>query len=411
MSDNAPIIFGSVNNVNRIKKSKGIKIEEPDKSSIKPVSEGHVFSIGFENGTSEITVTKEEFDLLDNVLIRDDPEEVFMQEDVSFYDSYYLTHLKIDDTLTLEARKIRRVYRNYTKYLYACYIRDKYMDSVMEQYSEDDGTVLGCVDNYVPKIPDSVFIPPEPMYSRNAEDYDKVMSGGYSFETPFEEPTEEEIEELLQTMVALSGRDPKTQTFDSGEPLVYLPAINDYENHSSGSSSSRYSGPSSVSVADLDALQKIIKSWHKPENTVAESTKNRVKFANSPAGIKEQYEMQYAFYIAEHIDSIINGEDEDDDNSLVYDEVTNHPMTKRELRKRNTIRAMSEYGGWDAVKLMSQMNIGSKIERTLAKRKQKRRKKLSKKASSFFNDISGSDSSYADPVTSVEDLRRYLFED
>ena len=105
----------------------------------------------------------------------------------------------------------------------------------------------------------------------------------------------------------------------------------------------------------------------------------------------------------------MNGEDYDP-NELVYDDVTKRPMTRSEYNRRKTLRSLSENGGWDMVKLMSQMNVGSKIERKMAMSKNKRKKRARKKAASFFSDITGGNLDYDEPVTSVDELRKMLFE-
>ena len=131
----APVIFGSVSKVNEYNRKNGLKPIQTETDK-KLVSNGNskAFQIGGDGNPETTEVTESELDMLKNILLRGNPEEVFMQEDVSFYDTYYLSNVKIDDVLTAEVRKIRRIYRNYTKYLYACYIRDKYMDLLMEYY-------------------------------------------------------------------------------------------------------------------------------------------------------------------------------------------------------------------------------------------------------------------------------------
>ena len=409
MSD-APVIFGSVTKVNEYNRQNGLKPiqSEPDK---RIVSNGNskAFQIGGDGNPDTTEVTDDELKMLKNILLRGNPEEVFMQEDVSFYDTYYLSNVKIDDALTAEVRKIRRIYRNYTKYLYACYIRDKYMDLLLEQYS-DQSSIFRFIGQPMNRIPDDVFIPPNPIYSKHAEDYEKVMSGGYVMEMPFEEPSEEEIAELLQSLIDGCGLDPNTIEIDSNGVEVFKPVLESYaEACGENDSHSRYSGPSSVNVADLDMLQKMIRSWHKKEDDEKETLRTRVPFPKSENGMRELYYNEFSYYIMDHLDEIMNGEDYDP-NELVYDDVTKRPMTRSEYNRRKTLRSLSENGGWDMVKLMSQMNVGSKIERKMAMSKNKRKKRARKKAASFFSDITGGNLDFDEPVTSVDELRKMLFE-
>lgn len=404
----SPIVFGSISKVNEYKKSKGLEITKPEpEKRLVSNSDNNAFQIGGSGDGSSMDVSDNELQLLDKVLLRGNPEDVFMQEDISFYDNYYLNDVKMDDFLTSEVRKIRRIYRNYTKYLYACYIRDKYFDALTEQYQMD--TILKYSDQDVVRIPKDVYLPPDPIYSKNAEDYEKVMRGGYSPELPFDEPSEEEVRELLQSMIDASGINLDEVECDCSGVIVYKPALASYdEMYSDNSSGKRYSGPSSVNVTDLDNLQKMIRSWYKKEDDKKELVKNRIPFPNSEEGMRQQYLNEFSFYILDHIG---DADDEEDENEMVYDDVSNKPMTRKEYNRRRTLRMLSDNSGWDMVKLMTQMNVGSKIERKMALRKRNRGKKMKKKAASFFHDVTGMSTDFDNPVTSVDDLRKYLFDD
>ena len=366
------------------------------------------YVIGGNNANGEVTVLDSEFALLDNVLIRDDPEVIYMQQDVGFYDSYYLSEVRIDDDLLAEARKIRRIYRNYTKYMYACYIREKYLSCIEEKYKLD--TVLKYTGSETIVIPRDVFIPPYPIYSKNAEDYEKVMNGNYlpDEDTEFEMPSTEEIEELMDSLLSYTGRDTMDISSVPGGIETYRPVLEFYDNDDI-SHSSRYSHPSSVSITDLDALQKMIRSWHKKEEADEEQTRARIPFPKSEEGVRQQYMDELAYYIADHID---DANKEPDENEMVYDEVTRKPMTRKELQRRKFLRMLSEDCGWDMVKLMSQLNVGSKMERKILRNKKKNKKKAKKKAADIMSSLMGTSVDYDDNQSmTVSELSSYLFGD
>lgn len=412
MSDtNDQIVFGSIASVSKYKRSKGMKVDVPnDGVSKKPVAvdgnESVAYIIGGKEG-EEVDVTDEELQMLDNILVRNDPDEVYMQEDFSFYDEFYLNENKVDDELLQEVRKIRRIYKSYEKYMYACYIREKYMDSLEEQYAM--GTIFKHTGDDLIVVPKDVFIPPYPIFSRNSKDYDAVMSGTYS--PPSEEvepPTEEEILEILDSFTKYAGLE-NVEVVPGGIE-TFRPLLEQYDSEGM-IHSEKWSGPSSVSVTDLDELQKLIRSWHKKEDQKVQKTRNQIPFPQSEEGIKRRYYNEMAFLIDDYIE---NQGKEEDENEMVYDDVTKKPMTKKEYQRRQTLRMLSEQCGWDMVKLMSQLSVGSKMERKLMRHKQKSKKKARKKATDLMSSITGTalDIDWeSQPALSGDELRSYLFGD
>ena len=399
---NGPIMFGSINKVNEYKKQQGIEVtpsieDKPETSTM------GAFQIGGDIENGEVVIKDDERALLDKVLLKSDPDEVFMQENVGFYDRYYLSNSKkLDDELLQEARKIRRIYKNYTKFMYACYIRERYLDMLDETYGAD--SEFKFVVNNI-KIPDDVFIPPNPIYSRNAPDYDKAMAGILPTELPIDEPTYEDLMEFFQDLLTILEIDIDSVgiKYDVCTDRIVDRVYDDYTSQSSGK---KFSGPS-VNVTDLDNLQRLIKSWHKKEDEKQEA-KRKIPFPESDAGKRHQFINEFAYYIVDHIDDpLVEVQDE---NELVYDEKSKKTMTRKEHSQRTILRMMSETSGWDMVKLMQQMQVGSKLERTKLKSKSSRRKKLKKKAASFMSDILG-DNSFEGDITSADELRDYLFAD
>ena len=390
-------MFGSVAKVNEYKRKNGIEVKE----RVKPIETAvkGAFQIGNTN-PEEVVITDEEMVILNKVILKSNPEEVYMQEDVDFYDSYYFNkgNSLIDEDLLKEARGIRRIYKNYTKYLYACYIREKYFDMLEEVFSRPSANRIMNIKT----LPDDVFIPPYPMYSRNAPDYDKAMAGILSTEVPIDPPTYEELKELIDSYAKARGIDVLTieHVHDICVDRVVESVITarNEEEH-------RFSGPS-VNVADLDNLQRLIKSWHQKEDEKKQQGRN-IPFPESDAGRRYRCANKYAWHIIDEMEKV--NDESEDENELVYDEKTKHTMTRRELKQRQMVRLMASEGGWDEIKLMQQLQVGSKIERTKLKNKAARRKKARKKAASFLEDVMG-DSIAGESIT-PDELRRYLFSD
>lgn len=412
MSDVEPIMFGSITSVNEYKRVNGLKVNqtEPEDRPVAEEKTSVAYVIGVSEEGEDVTVTDEELYLLNNVLIRDDPEVVYMQEDLSFYDNYYLSDVRIDDELLEEVHKIRRIYRNYEKYMYACYIREKYMACLEKRYTMN--TVMKFTGNNIVVIPKDVFIPPYPIYSRNAKDYDAVMSGRYTPKVEQTElPSEEEVKRVLDNLALYAGIDPDDVEGTAEGVITFRPFIDRYDDKGELLHSGKWSGPSSVSVTDLDQLQKMIRSWHQKEEKEVEQTRTRVPFPLSEEGIKTRYYNELAYLIDDYMEKEKEGEDE---NEMVYDEVSKKPMTRKEYKRRSTLRMLAENGGWDMVKLMSQLNVGSRMERKILYRKASNKKKAKKKATDLMNTLMGTatDYDYESPAALTgEELRDYLFGD
>lgn len=396
--------FGSVTKVNEIKRKAGIKIttttEEKEERLVGNPSE-QAFRIG--GMEEEPTVSDEELNILRNTILRNNPEEVYMQEDMTFYDSYYLSEHHIDDALMEEVRKIRRIYKNYPKYLYACYIRDKYLDLLEEKYGTSSPLAfkMGMTTIAVPR---DTFIPPEPIYSRNAPDYNKSISDKIDIHLPAKEMVTEEIEQLLKHIGNSLDVNPEDIKVNSHGVMAKKEVLDFYFDGKDDNSSYQYSGRS-INVKDLDAIQKMIRSWNKPEEPTTLKEEKRIMFPDSEKGREERIRWRFNYELAEAIEH----PEVEKDTDMVYDDVTNKPMTRKELNQRKLARMLEDYG-WDALKIMTQLGIGTKVDRMITRTKNKRRKKSKKKAAGFFDGIMGGDDTYDDPINDVDDLRRLFFD-
>lgn len=397
-------VFGTVQKVNEIKHKMGIKISttksEHEKDKPLYTSSEEAFRIG---GRDEIpTITEEERAILRKTLLKDNPENVYMQEDVSFYDGYYLSEHTIDNGLMDEVRKIRRIYKNYPKYLYACYIRDIYLDILEEQYGTSSPLAIAKGLTLV-DVPKDTFIPPEPIYSRNAPDYEQSLSHRIGATIEGTEMTPEETMELLQDIGNALDVRPEDIKVNSHGIMAKKEVLDYYFGEDAKQSTAQFSGRT-INVKDLDAIQKIMRSWSVPDQTLPENEDYPIPFPESEAGMWEQIRWRASYELTDALEHPVQELGTD----MVYDEVTKKPMTRQELQQRSMVRMLGEHG-WDALKVMSQLGIGSKVDRMLDRTKRKRRKKSRKKAASFFEGIMG-DEEYDDPAMDIESLRSALFD-
>ena len=391
--------YGSVQSVDKFNKANGIvkPVEAPAKknNSVKP-SEG-AFVIADETVTE---VTEDELALLDNIILKNDPNLVYMRSDIEAYDSLYFTdNSDIANELLKEVRGLRRVYRNYRQYLYACYLRDKYLDSLEQQFHTDDDTIMRFKDTRrVVNLPPGTFIPPVPIYSRHAEDWDKVKNGTFSVSNIIMQADEDaalEAFDRFRSSIDVSDMQFVTGVMTDRRIMNSELADNELEN-------SRFSNATkSVNVADLDAVQKYMRYWFKKEKEEDDSIRSKVPFPKSEEGMRKLTEMALGMEVLENYYS--KKDDSTDDNEMVFDEVLQKPMSRKEYNRRMSLRTVCDAGGWDIVKVMSQLKIGSKYERRLAKSKSKRNHKIKKQVDSFMSSLEGDDS------MSIEELQKYLF--
>ena len=391
--------YGSVRSVEKYNRVNGIA--EPPKTNEPPkkVKVEASFVIADETVTE---VTDEELALLDNIRIKHDPFTVYMQKDLEMYDEFYFSDKEVDNELVKEVRSLRRIYRKYDDYLYACWLRDMYLETIREQYEEEDTTVLKYHKDYqkCTMIPSGVFVPPAPIYSKHAVDYEQVKNGTYSIGNMVSVCSEEDAEAFLQKWIDETGINPNNVQITVDGIMTNRHIIN-VELSDDELESSRFSGPKSVNVADLDSMQRYMKYWFKKDEEDKDNTRKRVPFPKSEVGMKKLTEIALGLQIMDDYNKSLDKSSNDEDE-MVYDESLKKPMTRKEYNRRVSLRLFCDMGDWDIVKIMSQMNIGSKYERRMARHKQKKSNKVKKTTESFFGQFEGD-------TTDIEELRNYLF--
>ena len=390
--------YGSVASVYKYNKANGINtpiVKEPVKSTVKPTEKA--FVIANEEVT---TVDKSELDLLDNIILKHNPHEVYMRRDVDVYDQlYFIDNNEMSNELLKEVRGLRRIYRNYRQYLYACWLRDLYLDSLEEQYSSDDLSIMRYKDGKkVITIPPGTFIPPVPIYSRHAEDWEQVQNGTFSISNAIMQEDEDKMLEFMDRFYYSLDIDINDVGVTTGVQVDRR--VMNIELRDNELEQSRYSAPKSVNVSDLDSIQKYMRYWFKKDEDDKEYTREKVPFPKSPDGMKKLTEMALGMKILE---DYANRDTPVDGNQMVYDERLKKNMTLTEYNKRTSLRTVCELGGWDIVKVMQQLNVGSKYERKMAQRKNRRSNKIKRQVDDFFSTFEG------EGVMDVEELRNAFF--
>lgn len=342
---------------------------------------------------------------------RHDAMTVYMQSDVSFYEKYYEDPDDVEnDELYQEARNIRRVYKDYLKFMYATHIREMYMDNLYEKYG---GVDRFATMNTIGAVKD--WIPPVPTLSRKCDDYDLYLRGdmplmigemdeSYILSRVDDYVKDMDVEGMRVVAKVLTNRlersNMELQTLDTTTKIRK-------------SSNNTISG---VSANDLQELQQLFSSWYHPEEQNKPDSVNHPEkkefFCDSPEKIEEAYYNHTPVRIRGEFDKITeSGHCEDipehDPDDMIVDPKTNTPMTYAEYKRRNFIREISDMG-WDSLKLMRRMGVGSSYELRMLEQKKRGSKKRKKKAKSLMAEVAGDDIS---TISTLESLNDYLFND
>ena len=339
---------------------------------------------------------------------RHDALTVYMQSDISFYEKYYTdTNNDDDNELYQEARNIRRVYKDYLKFMYATHIRDMYMDSLYEKYGGIDRFAtmnsIGAVKEWIPPIP---------TLSRRCEDYELYLRGDMPLMigTMDEEYILSRIDAYVQDMDVEGMRVvAKVLTNRIDRSNMELQTVD--TNKIRKSTNNTISG---VSITDLQELQQLFSSWYHPDEQQKSVNHPEKKdfFCDSPDKIEEAYYNQTPVNVNGEFDKITEaGYCEDipdhDPDDMVVDPKTNTPMTYAEYKRRKFIQEISEMG-WDSLKLMRRMGVGSSYELRMLEQKKRGGKKRKKKAMSLMAEVAGQDIS---AISTLDQLNNVLFDD
>ena len=356
--------------------------------------------------------------ILKQTRVREDPYTVFMQPLLDFYDEFYnVEEGDIEaNELYREARQIKRVHKSYSKYLYSMYIRDKYMDLLIDKYADGDPDEFfskyraGLIDEW---------LPPMLVFSKSSPEYDLYKRGSLDVHTDgielddiinsIEEITEQKKNEMGMTDDDIVDIDHVVV------PLTDIRIIKNLNQYTSQIPTNRLTSDNShtiggVSIKDLDGIQKMFDSWYREDKEKSKKNTNTSDdlFSLTPEKIIEDF---YDSKIPRSRDYVLGKMDEyqepePDPNEMVMDK-NNRPISRREYWRREYIEMMEERG-FSGTKLMERLNIGTEKERKLKAIKERRRKQGEKIGKEIMSSITGDNPSDTVSVSSLDELRSLI---
>lgn len=331
--------------------------------------------------------------------VHNDFKTVYMQSDSSFYDSYYNQEVsendedkELNDIMT-EIKSIRRIYKDYRKYLIAVELRRQYIDMLVDKYGGEELFTLNLESGLVKE-----WLPPKPSLSSVCPDYNLYLSGQLPLIVG-----DWDDDKLIELMDKLS-EDINPDEIGVVGSVITNPLVLSEKHGTTRSifspSSNSFDG---VTTSDLQELQRIMGSWigGESESNSSDKYKNENYFSKTKESIEKEY------FGGAIIDISSLGDLEDDPNEMVIDSETNRPMTRQELEKRMYIRFLRDHG-WDEWKLMKHFKVGSGFELKLMEQKQRIKRSAKKKAMSFMSDLTGEDMT---TISSIDQLNDILFDD
>lgn len=353
-------------------------------------------------------LSEEDAMIIRQTIVHNDPSIVYMQSDVSFYDNYYNQDIEVtddaDEEFMDEVKAIRRIYKDYKKYLYAVSLREDYLDMLVEKYGGEDMFILRLQSGSIKD-----WIPPKPIFSTNSPDYKLFLEGKIATINDWDD---ERIEEIMNELIESSNISPDDIGIKGD--VITSPLLLDESNKEKPSTfySNRSNSFDGVTTNDLEELQGIMKSWITQEEKIEAGTYSQDFFSAVEDKIRKDY----------FTSPIVNGgglakamndgtieEEETDWNEMVIDPKSNRPMTRGELHRREFIRSLDKLGGWDEWKLMKHMRVGSGFELKLMEQQRRTRRNARKKAKAFMSDIGGDE--FINEISSIDQLNDILFDD
>jgi hypothetical protein len=372
------LFLGTETSYENFKRKNHLRDEEDEQNSRNAKlakKETKVSNLSFEDSTG---ISEENLLILKRTRWAHPYEEVYMQSSIDFYDSYY-NDMEASPEM-IAARQIRRVYRDYSDYLDAVEVRNRYIDTIIDRYGGEDEFQrklnLGFVTDW---------IPPMPTLSKKCQDYDLYRAGiepteEYCRENAFNETLSAFIEYAEDADIIYEDG-----VMDNiGEVSHYLDGLETY-------TGTNYFGSNQVSK--LEELNETFRSWYKPEK---QKNYESELFCDAPENIRKRYMEQSAYnhpgLLTQYMDGTLPEEPKPNPNEMVRDEVTGRSMTRKELEQREFIRLMKE-AGWSESRLMNYLNVGSRLDRSVRKRRPSKKKKKS-----IDNIMSGDELNGIDPV-------------
>lgn len=365
-------------------------------------------------------ISQEDLLILRQNHTRHDPYTVFMQAEEAFYDNFYNTSdvqrdgsnedPYISAELLADAKSIRKVHSRYDKYARDMQIREKYMNALAEKYGGWERferlLSIGGVRDYIPNLP---------LFARSSDDYEIYLQGGPSIDIG-ENISDEDIMQLVQQIAEERDVHPEDVDIVAGviSSFVQRNHAELEQNNNSGIRRVYNNNIGDAHYSNMQELQQLFRSWYIEEEKESDKDVDRSQyFCDTPSAVKQKYHTSKIQGMEGILTDIMNGtyvdeEEQFDPNEMVVDPSTGKAMTRAELNKRNWLKRLTECG-FDELKLMRHLGVGSKYEISMKKEELRRRKRGKKKAKSLVGDIMGDN--FMDTASTIDDIESYLFSD
>ena len=350
--------------------------------------------------TSNLELLSEEMTtILRRTRLVHDYNTVYMQSSLDFYDEFYNASPDEVSEEVKRARGIRRVYRDYSKWLEAMDAYYAYIDYLIDKHGEENFEYkvrVGMIKEW---------LPPKPRLSKSAEDYDLYEAGII----PTISPTlpEEVITEIYNKL--MEELKPETDKVEMvGGVEVSNDIIETVQKRLDSSLETSYrSLRTSSPCGSFEDVSRLFRSWYRDDRSASSSSS---LFRNAPENIRKRVEEDEIYFVARGLlTRIASGEPIDDEvaenpNEMVVDPVTSKTMPRSEYNTRECIRFMSNYG-WDPNRLLL-VNSNSKMDKARLRveaNKKNGRKKRRPKPQPDLSDMYDADTFGIDPMYSEQE--------
>lgn len=337
---------------------------------------------------------------------------VHVKSDIDQYDKFYHTtgSESLNKELYENARKIKRLYKNYPEYLWAVKVYEEYIYAIIDKYGSSEAVRVRLAHDMIDD-----WLPPNPVYSSAAPDYDLAKKGIITvstFEDQDQEVDEEFIVEMIEELKISEEEADEIEVIADVETDRYV--LSQYKSYatSKSSNSSSVSG-GRVNISDLAKLQTMFKQNITGQSNIIEDTSSSHYLSKEPDKIREEFYTSKPFKLSQdEYEKLINGEtnEEEDLNKMVKDPITRKYMTLGEYRARDTIRVMGN-NGWNDIKILERFGVGSEREIEALKKKRNNKKKNKKLVDDTVASMLGGTNIEIMTTNSTEDMKNFLFGD
>lgn len=369
-----PILFGTKREQTEYFQKKGLDVKEiAGKVPVPEETDDNVKKSVLDISKLE-PLTDDELRILSRTRHFNDESVVYMQPDVTFYDRFYSD--TSDDPLTIEAHRIRRIYRNYRDYTIANIVREKYLERILEEeFGGDEDMYWISMGSDNPPY----WIPPKPIFSKGT----KHGVGPDNFDLfDMRSLCDEETDpEKLKAVMDALGEDRDFKFDDDPGESTYSDVCVDIgvvkyleENAENlGLVESKKNNRGQLRSIN-DEFNAVIRSWYQDEKRSSESEDDRI-FKYSEEKLREKYYRNLSgIDLPDNIDEIIDDpewfeKDHTDYNAMVQDPDTNRVMTLKEFQDREMIKQLGN-AGWGELRLMNLLSVGSTYDRLQRSRRE-----------------------------------------